>query len=92
MAPNPIVVTKANQLFPDLNFNFMTWIEGSSVPALFCGICLPLLLYRFTGLDSQIKNQSSNDDNNNDITSHAKSELDLMGPMSRKEWVKKKII
>ncbi|KAI9308802.1 Sodium/sulfate symporter [Cunninghamella echinulata] len=90
MAPNPIVITKANQLYPDLNFNFMTWIEGSSVPALFCGLCLPILLYKFTGLDSQMKQVSNNSGSGDDITSHAKSELNLMGPMSTKEWVKKK--
>ncbi|SAM09401.1 hypothetical protein [Absidia glauca] len=81
MAPNPIVIAKANQLFPDLNFGFMTWITGSIVPALFCAACLPYLLYRFCGIDAQEK--TGGDGN---ITKHARTELELIGPMSTKEW------
>jgi DASS family divalent anion:Na+ symporter len=83
MAPNPIVIAKANQLFPDLNFGFMTWITGSIVPALFCAACLPYLLYRFCGIDAQEK--TGGDGN---ITKHARTELELIGPMSTKEWVR----
>ncbi|ORZ10537.1 Sodium/sulfate symporter [Absidia repens] len=83
MAPNPIVTAKANQLFPDLNFGFMTWITGSIVPALFCAACLPYLLYKFCGIDAK-ENQDSC--SNGNITKHARAELELIGAMSRNEW------
>ncbi|ORX60323.1 hypothetical protein DM01DRAFT_1157731 [Hesseltinella vesiculosa] len=82
MASNPIVVAKANQLFPHLNFGFMTWLLGSSVPALCCAICLPLILYRFCGMADQKKYQVTSGD---EITNHARDELMAMGYMSLKE-------
>ncbi|KAI8377262.1 Sodium/sulfate symporter [Blakeslea trispora] len=50
MAPNPIVLAKANTLYPDLHFNFMTWITGSCIPALTCAVVLPLIIAWSCGL------------------------------------------
>ncbi|KAI8081661.1 Sodium/sulfate symporter [Halteromyces radiatus] len=83
MAPNPIVIAKANQLFPDLNFGFMTWLTGSIVPGLICAACLPYLLYRFCGIHAQEKQDSCGTDN---ITKHARMELESIGAMTVKEW------
>ncbi|KAI8075110.1 Sodium/sulfate symporter [Gongronella butleri] len=81
MASNPIVVAKANQLFPHLNFGFVTWFTGSIVPALFCAIALPILLYHFCGMASKNEQMSSGEN----ITKHAQVELEAMGCMSLRE-------
>ncbi|KAI8334395.1 Sodium/sulfate symporter [Chlamydoabsidia padenii] len=81
MAPNPIVLAKANQLFPNLNFTFMTWLSGSIVPALLCALALPLILQRLMLRTSSESKQTYNDH----IVDHARQELAEMGMMSKKE-------
>ncbi|KAI7867786.1 Sodium/sulfate symporter [Spinellus fusiger] len=85
MAPNPIVLAKATQLYPDLNFNFMTWLSGSSVPSITCILCLPLILWYFCGLDKKSTKLKPGESFSSGIIQHAKDELDLIGPMSFKE-------
>jgi DASS family divalent anion:Na+ symporter len=85
MAPNPIVLAKANQLFPNLNFTFMTWLSGSILPALLCALCLPLILSRLMLRSTSEPKQSRNDH----IVEHARQELATMGKMSKKEKVKR---
>ncbi|KAI8097065.1 Sodium/sulfate symporter [Halteromyces radiatus] len=81
MAPNPIVLAKANQLFPKLNFTFMTWLSGSMVPALLCAFCLPLILKRLMISSGPRSKQTFN----SEIVVHARKELSNMGSMTRKE-------
>lgn len=94
MAPNPIVIAKANTLYPELQFNFMTWIQGSCVPALVCAAALPLLLAWSCGLwkskpeDEEGSSQLKIDGDN--IVEHAAKELKEMGTLSLKEVVCKK--
>ncbi|KAI8077612.1 Sodium/sulfate symporter [Thamnidium elegans] len=89
MAPNPIVIAKANVLYPELQFNFMTWIQGSCVPALFCAGILPLVLSWSCGLlksktnDEEESQQLKIDGDN--IVQHAAKELQEMGTLSLKE-------
>ncbi|EIE77542.1 hypothetical protein RO3G_02246 [Rhizopus delemar RA 99-880] len=82
MAANPIVIAKANILFPHLNFDFMTWLEGSVVPCMVCAISLPLLL-RWTLSVDKVDNGKRTGSN---AVKHAQTELDKMGPVSKKEW------
>ncbi|CAO3592600.1 unnamed protein product [Absidia cylindrospora] len=81
MAPNPLVLAKANQLFPKMNFTFMTWLSGSAIPALFCALFLPLILSRMMLPRSSEPKQSHNDH----IVEHARQELVTMGSMSKRE-------
>ncbi|KAG0191085.1 hypothetical protein DFQ28_000983 [Apophysomyces sp. BC1034] len=83
MAANPIVVAKASQLFPDMQFNFVTWLAGSSVPGLVCAFSVPLILRWACGLSEHKDDQK---DSANSITQHAQTELDRMGSMSIREW------
>ncbi|CAO3654510.1 unnamed protein product [Mucor fragilis] len=91
MAPNPIVLVKANTLYPDLHFNFMTWITGSSVPALVCAALLPLLLAWSCGIfkskeaSVQVEEGQQLKADGDDIVQHASKELHAMGSMSSKE-------
>lgn len=94
MAPNPIVVAKANELYPHLHFNFMTWLKGSCIPALVCAAFLPLLLAWSCGVFKSTSdiNQAEQEGAQtkligDDIVEHAKKELSGMGSMSVKEWV-----
>lgn len=93
MAPNPIVLAKANTLYPNLQFNFMTWITGSSVPALVCAAILPLLLAWSCGIfkskeeSSQVEEGQQLKADGDDIVQHASKELHAMGSMSSKELV-----
>ncbi|ORE04489.1 hypothetical protein BCV72DRAFT_14350 [Rhizopus microsporus var. microsporus] len=80
MAPNPIVLSKATKLFPDLKFDFTTWLIGSSVPVLTCAILLPFLLYWLCGL------YGKKDRIGKEVIEHAKKELSDMGSMSMKEF------
>ncbi|MBM6384740.1 MAG: hypothetical protein JSY10_12210 [Paenibacillus sp.] len=95
MAPNPIVIAKANVLYPELQFNFMTWIQGSCVPALFCAGILPLVLSWSCGLlksktnDEEESQQLKIDGDN--IVQHAAKELQEMGTLSLKELVNRYI-
>lgn len=97
MAPNPIVLAKANTLYPNLQFNFMTWITGSSVPALVCAAILPLLLAWSCGIfkskeeSSQAEEGQQLKSDGDDIVQHALRELNVMGSMSSKELVCKKL-
>lgn len=50
MAANPIVLSRASQVFPHVNFDFLTWLTGSIVPCLFCALALPILLQWQCGL------------------------------------------
>lgn len=92
MAPNPIVIAKANALYPDLQFNFMTWIQGSCVPALICAALLPLVLswscelFKTKDADEEESQQIKLDGDN--IVQHAAEQLDEMGAMSIKELVR----
>lgn len=81
MAPNPIVLSKATKLFPDLKLDFTTWLIGSSVPALTCAILVPFLLYWLCGL------YGKKDRIGKEVIEHAKKELSDMGSMSIKELV-----
>lgn len=89
MAPNPIVLSKANELYPELQFNFMTWVAGSCVPALFCAALLPLLLSWSCGV---FKSKTSEEEEGQQmkidgdrIVQHAAKELQDMSSMSAKE-------
>jgi DASS family divalent anion:Na+ symporter len=91
MAPNPIVLAKANTLYPDLQFNFMTWIIGSCVPALVCAALLPLILSWSLGVfrpkeQEEEEGQQMKIDGK-DVVRQATRDLSLMGSMSIKEWV-----
>ncbi|KAF7721112.1 hypothetical protein EC973_005396 [Apophysomyces ossiformis] len=83
MASNPIVVAKASQLFPNIQFNFVTWLVGSSVPALVCAFSIPFILYWACGLSESKGEQKNSEDN---IIHHAEFELERMGSMSIREW------
>lgn len=91
MAPNPIVLAKASILYPDLQFNFMTWITGSCVPALCCAALLPLILSWSLGVfktkEVEEETQQTKIDGN-DVVRQATRELSLMGSMSIKELVR----
>lgn len=86
MAANPIVVSKANQLFPEINFGFMTWLQGSIVPGLICAACLPLIIRWSMGLETSKSGKHGRGGDN--VVEHAQMELSKMGPVSLKEWVK----
>lgn len=43
MAANPLVVTKAKVVFPGIDFNFVQWTVGASVPALVTLLMMPIL-------------------------------------------------
>lgn len=91
MAPNPIVLSKANVLYPELQFNFMTWIQGSCVPALVCAGLLPLILAWSCGLfksrQDEVEESQQIKIDGDHIVQHATKELNEMGFMSLKEWV-----
>lgn len=92
MAPNPIVLSKANELYPELHFNFMTWIKGSCVPALVCAALLPLILSWSCELHkSKVGGEEEGQQtkvNGDSIVQHAAKELREMGSMSTKELVR----
>ncbi|KAG2174890.1 hypothetical protein INT43_005952 [Umbelopsis isabellina] len=62
MAANPLVVSKAKVVFPHINFNFVRWTIGASVPALVSLILMPILFSwwcdtrRQIGSGEQVKN------------------------------------
>ncbi|KAI8884340.1 Sodium/sulfate symporter [Backusella circina FSU 941] len=86
MAPNPIVLAKANQLFPDIHFGFSTWITGSIVPALFCALGLPLFLAWSCNIHKDTVHDSEQGEGvKSDMVEYAKKELNYMGSMSLKE-------
>lgn len=85
MAANPVVIAKANQLFPHLSFDFMTWFKGSVVPSATCAIFLPLLLKWSLSID-KLGNKTESE-NGDAVVKHAQLELDKMGSVSKKEWV-----
>lgn len=87
MAANPIVVAKANQLFPEINFGFMTWIQGSIVPSIFCAICIPLIIRWSLGLNTDTPARGKHARGGENVIQHAQMELHKMGPVSIKEWV-----
>jgi DASS family divalent anion:Na+ symporter len=87
MAANPIVVAKANQLFPDLNFGFMTWLKGSIVPAIVCALCIPIFIRWSLGLNFDKPSRGKHAREAHNVIQHAQMELDKMGPVSAKEWV-----
>ncbi|KAI8365064.1 Sodium/sulfate symporter [Choanephora cucurbitarum] len=90
MAPNPIVLAKANTLYPDLHFNFMTWITGSCVPALVCAVVLPLVIAWSCGLLKTKVNEEEEGQQMkvdiDDVVKHAIKQLQEMGRMTCKEW------
>ncbi|CAO3632689.1 unnamed protein product [Cunninghamella echinulata] len=81
MASNPLALAKANELFPDMTFTFMTWITGSIIPALVCALCLPLIMSKLVFS----KSNSSKNQLNTQVVEHSKTQLQDMGPMSIKE-------
>ncbi|KAI9314305.1 Sodium:sulfate symporter transmembrane region-domain-containing protein [Dichotomocladium elegans] len=98
MAANPIVVARVAQLYPEINFDFMTWLKGSIVPVAVCAATLPIILYWSCGLSSKSRNdeERARDSNtigkhvpcstSNNIVQHAEKELERMGSMTLKEW------
>lgn len=88
MAANPIVLAKANQLFPDINFGFMTWLQGSIVPAIVCALCIPLLIRWSLGLNFDKPARGKHPRESHSVIQHAKMELEKMGYVSVKEWVR----
>lgn len=86
MAANPIVVAKANQLFPEINFGFMSWLQGSIVPSLFCAICIPLIIRWSLGLNTDTPTRGKHARGGENVIQHAQMELHKMGPVSLKEW------
>lgn len=87
MAANPIVVAKANQLFPDIDFGFMTWLQGSIVPALVCAACIPLIIRWSLSLNTDKPQRGKHVRGGDNVIQHAQMELSKMGPVSLKEWV-----
>lgn len=87
MAANPIVVAKANQLFPDIDFGFMTWLQGSIVPALVCAACIPLIIRWSLGLNTDSPQRGKHVREGDNVVQHAQMELNKMGSVSLKEWV-----
>jgi DASS family divalent anion:Na+ symporter len=88
MAANPIVVAKANKLFPDLNFGFMTWLQGSVVPAIVCALCIPLLIRWSLGLNFDKPSRGKHARQAHNVIQHAQMEINKMGSVSAKEWVR----
>ncbi|KAI9495667.1 Sodium/sulfate symporter [Zychaea mexicana] len=101
MAANPIVLAKATQLYEGVNFDFLTWLTGSIVPALVCALALPVILRWSCGLSSDSKQRDEEEQGgsnggaisnattkfpNDGIVKHAETELERMGSMSGKEW------
>ncbi|KAI9482961.1 MAG: Sodium/sulfate symporter [Benjaminiella poitrasii] len=86
MAANPIVVAKANQLFPNINFGFMVWLQGSIVPALVCAALIPILIRWSLGINREEPKRGKHATGGNNVVLHAKMELNKMGPMTTKEW------
>lgn len=89
MAANPIVVAKANQLFPEINFGFTTWLQGSIVPGLVCAACIPLIIRWSLGLNTSRPERGKHAREGDNVVQHAQMELSKMGPVSVKEWVRK---
>ncbi|KAI9243649.1 Sodium/sulfate symporter [Sporodiniella umbellata] len=83
MAASPILLDKANRLFPGLHFDFMTWLIGSIVPVMVCALLLPYLLARACGVLSQMSVKESE---RHEVVDHAKRQLNDMGAMTCKEW------
>lgn len=54
MAANPLVVTKAKTVFPDIKFNFVLWTLGASVPALMTLLVMPILFMWWCNADRQV--------------------------------------
>jgi hypothetical protein len=54
MAANPLVVTKAKLVFPGIEFNFVTWILGASVPALATLLMMPILFMWWCNADRHV--------------------------------------
>ncbi|KAI7907695.1 Sodium/sulfate symporter [Cokeromyces recurvatus] len=90
MASNPIVIAKANQLFPNIHFGFMVWLQGSIIPGLICAAFVPILIRWSLGFNKGTpnvgKDASRRKRRDNNVVLHAKMELNKMGPMSVKEW------
>ncbi|GAA5814588.1 hypothetical protein MFLAVUS_008087 [Mucor flavus] len=86
MAANPIVVAKANQLFPDIDFGFMTWLQGSIIPALVCAACIPLIIRWSLGLNTDSPQRGKHVREGDNVVQHAQMELNKMGSVSLKEW------
>ncbi|KAI9318387.1 Sodium/sulfate symporter [Dichotomocladium elegans] len=90
MAPNPIVLTKAKALFPDIKFGFLNWFIGALLPGLVCAASLPILIRWAMGgkkdrSDEEAELPSSRTPSDS-IIKHAQAELDRMGPVSCCEW------
>lgn len=86
MAANPIVIAKANQLFPEINFGFTTWLQGSILPGLVCAVCIPLIIRWSLGLDTSRPERGKHAREGDNVVQHAQMELSKMGPVSVKEW------
>jgi DASS family divalent anion:Na+ symporter len=54
MAANPLVVTKAKLVFPGIEFNFVRWILGASVPALATLLMMPILFMWWCNADRHV--------------------------------------
>ncbi|KAI8974445.1 Sodium/sulfate symporter [Pilobolus umbonatus] len=87
MAPNPIVIAKANKLFPHLHFDFMTWITRSIAPALFSAALLPLIIAYLCNLSKNKESDEEEEDEHlkSDVIEHATAQLHEMGTLSVKE-------
>jgi DASS family divalent anion:Na+ symporter len=88
MAANLIVVVKVNQLFPAISFGFMTWLQGSIIPTIDCAACITLIIRWSLGLntDRPVRGKHAREADN--VIQHAQMELNKMGPITVKEWVK----
>ncbi len=77
MAANPLVSAAAKTAF-DVEFEWLTWLTGSIVPALVSVALLPLFIYKLR--PPQIKQ-------GREAVQNARGELKEMGPLSRDEKI-----
>lgn len=80
MAANPLVVSKAKVVFPHINFNFVRWTVGASVPALVSLILMPILFSWWCDTRRQIGSGEH-------VKNLTEEQLEELGPMATCEKV-----
>jgi hypothetical protein len=81
MAANPLFISKARAVYPDLGLGFFAWLQGSIVLGLVTLAIIPFLLWKMTfGAPDDTYDAAS-------VTKHAEIELGRLGKMSTKEIV-----
>ncbi|KAJ3299096.1 hypothetical protein HDU79_000055 [Rhizoclosmatium sp. JEL0117] len=74
---NPVVAESAEEVF-DIEFGFLEWAAGASIPVIVLFFLLPIMCYRLAGVDDQNYDSAS-------IIRTAELELKQMGPFSAAE-------